>query len=314
MTLTEEQFKSLVHGVYEFQSKEGYFALCRFSREQMKSLEYDEFYYARTRYTAGISFELTTNAREIRFDYKRVAGTLKDSVDVYVNDKLSAACLMEELETEGTLSVPLPEGEKSVVIYLPTDVEMLVKNFCVDGQWRPAEPKRCKVLWIGDSVTQGVGSFMGGQTFVNLVSRKLGYESLNQGIGGYVHLSCAIMPLENFRPDKIVVALGTNDEPDGMQERTEAFYRKLNGVFGEIPVMTITPVWRGDDAEKASELEAKRKLISEVCRAYRNVRVADGSAMIPPVGYCYWDNLHPNGWGMELYADNLIQTITVLNF
>ena len=45
---------------------------------------------------------------------------------------------------------------------------------------------------------------MGGQTFVNLVSGKLGYESLNQGIGGYVHLDCAIIPLESFRPDKIV--------------------------------------------------------------------------------------------------------------
>lgn len=314
MPLTEEEFKNLVHGVCDVEKKEGYLALCRFTAEQTARLDFDEFYCVRTRYTAGVSVELVTSAREIRFEYKRVAGTLKDSVDVFVNGKILNAFLIENLAEEGILSIALPEGEKSVVLYFPTDVELLVRNFCIDGAWRPAAPKCCKVLWIGDSITQGVGSFMGGQTFVNLVSGKLGYESLNQGIGGYVHLDCAIIPLESFRPDKIVVALGTNDSLEGLQERIDAFYRRLDEVYHGIPALVITPVWRGDDPKKAGELGIKRELIQTACRAYPNIRTVDGSELIPPISYCFWDNLHPNAWGMEHYAENLIERIKELNF
>ena len=314
MELSELQLKSLAHGAISFRREGEYLAPRRFSEAQAASLEFDEFFSVRTRYTAGIFFELVTDAREIGFGYKRVGGSMKDSVDVYVNGKLLNAYLMEKLEREGALKIPLPAGEKTVAIYLPTDVEMHVKNFFVEGDWKIAAKKGDKVLWIGDSITQGVGSFMGGQTFVNLVSRALNYESLNQGIGGYRYLDCAIARLENFQPDKIVVALGTNDEPDGIGERIEAFYRTLNKNFPDIPVLVITPVPRLCDPRREEWMKTISRTIVSVCAKYQETRLVDGTELIPPVLYCFWDNIHPNAWGMELYANNLIAKISNLKF
>ena len=48
----------------------------------------------------------------------------------------------------------LPEGEKNVVIYLPADATVLIKNFAIDAKIVPAV-KGEKVLWLGDSITQG---------------------------------------------------------------------------------------------------------------------------------------------------------------
>lgn len=314
MTLSREQLKSVVHGAYEWHTEDGYFAFCRFSDEQTERLKFDDFYFLRTRFTAGISAELTTDAKEIRFRFRRIAGTQKDSVDVYVNNTLQTAFLMENLQREGELRIALPAGENEVAIYFPTDVEFQIKDFSVDGIWRSAPPKRERVLWIGDSITQGVGSFRGGQTFVNLVSRALGYESLNQGIGGYRHYDCAVMPLARFRPDKIVVALGTNDDAVGLHERVSVFYRALHLAFGDTPVLTITPIWRGDDVRRAKGLEEIKGVIESVCAQYSNIRTVNGFGLVPPDPDCFRDNLHPNVRGMGRYATALIAKIQELNF
>lgn len=44
------------------------------------------------------------------------------------------------------------------------------------------------------------------------------------------------------------------------------------------------------------------------------MKVVDCFEMIPHVSQAFWDNLHPNAWGYELYANNLIEGIKELNF
>lgn len=314
MQLSAKQLKSLVHGVLELRQVEGYFSFQRFSPEQVQSLGFSADFQRISQYTAGVSMRFKSDACKISFEYKRIRGTLKDSIDVYANDKLVHAFLMENLELEGTLSISLPTGEKDAVIYFPTDVEIQIKNFRIDGKWRSVKPKKCKILWIGDSITQGVGSFMGSQTFVNLVSKKIGCESLNQGIGGYGYMENALKFLSNFEADKIVVALGTNDGLDGLYERIEIFYETLNNVYRGLPTLVITPIWRGDDRDKCCGLRTIKKMIEDVCCRYENIRVVDGFDLVPPVTYCFYDNLHPNAWGMEQYANNLLKEIRRLRF
>ena len=314
MILTETQLKKLIHGACEFKSIDGYLAAYRFLEKQIKALEFDDFFHVRSRYTAGISIRMKTDAEEIGFDYRLITGSLKDSVDVYVNDRIFSVCLMEALNSKGTLSLHLPDGNKEVSIYLPTDVEMQIRNFRVEKKWRPIFGDIYRVLWLGDSITQGVGSFMGGQTFVNLVSRKLKYESLNQGIGGYGYLDRVLEGAEGIRPDKIVVALGTNDRLEGLERRIADFYKALNEIYRDIPVLAITPIWREDNPEKLQDLKTIKSIIESVAFDYPNVCVVDGFDLVPPVTYCFMDGLHPNAWGMEVYANNLANKILELNF
>ena len=314
MKLSTKQLKRLAHGFLELRQVDRYLSFQRFSKEQVQSLDFSADFRRISQYTAGISMRFKTNACKVSFGYKRVVGTLKDSVDVYVNGRFIQAFLMEDLPLEGTLSISLPTGEKEVVIYLPTDVEMHIKDVRIDGKWRSIKPKKCKMLWIGDSITQGVGSFLGSQTFVNIVSRKINCESLNQGIGGYGYMENALQDLPNFKPDKIVVALGTNDGLDGLYERIETFYERLHNVYRGLPILVITPIWRGDDTEKCRGLRTIQKWIKDVCRRYENIQVIDGFDLVPPVSYCFYDNLHPNAWGMQQYADHLLEEMRRLCF
>ena len=84
---------------------------------------------------------------------------------------------------EGKIEWELPEGKKSVVIYLPADATILVRNFEINAA--AARPqKNEKVLWMGDSITQGYGPLRSGIIYVSVANRLLNYDIINQGIGG----------------------------------------------------------------------------------------------------------------------------------
>ena len=126
-----------------------------------------------------------------------------------MNGNLFAQNKVTDLEEEGTLEYLLKNGEKKVILYFPVDADIAIKNFYSDADVFAVE-KGEKVLFIGDSITQGFGTFETGQTFVNVANRILNYEILNQGIGGYYFDKNSLMPLEKFTPDKVVIAMGTN--------------------------------------------------------------------------------------------------------
>ena len=52
----------------------------------------------------------------------------------------------------------LPEGNKKICIYFPIDVEFEIKNFVIEGRYSKVNKRKEKVLWLGDSITQGYGA------------------------------------------------------------------------------------------------------------------------------------------------------------
>ena len=63
---------------------------------------------------------------------------------------------------------------------------MLIRNMEINATFTPAK-KNEKVLWMGDSITQGFGPLRSAHTYVSVANRLLNYDILNQGIGGYVY-------------------------------------------------------------------------------------------------------------------------------
>ena len=57
--------------------------------------------------------------------------------------------------------------------------------------------------------------------------------------------------MEGYNPDKIIVALGTNQYGDeNAPQVVEEYYDTLIGIYGEdIPILCITPLWRGDSED-----------------------------------------------------------------
>lgn len=315
--MTEIDFKPFIHGAYEFTDRNGYAGFSRFSKRQTEHLKFNDFFYRRAFFSSSVTLEFKTKNCRFGFDYFIADVSSKDTLNVLINGKRVYSYKISELDEKGELvfAVENTDGntENEVVVYFPIDADFAVKNFRVSEKISPVGHKP-KVLWMGDSITQGYGTFQTSDTFVNICQRKLGFEVLNQGIGGYYHDAECLMPLENFPPDRIIVSTGTNlhNWKDKEGYITE-FYAKLNEVYGNVKTLSITPLWRGDDGADADGLIKTRLLIEKECEKYGTI-VLSGDELIPHDKKMFYDNLHPNAFGAETYAENLCKFINDIDF
>ena len=85
------------------------------------------------------------------------------------------------------------------------------------------------------------------------------------------------MKMEGYVPDKIIVSLGTNQYRDKDMSPVEKFYETLIGIYGtKIPILCITPIWRGDSLEELPVLIDFGRKVEKIAGKYDNVRIIDG--------------------------------------
>ena len=317
MKLTNEELKKIYCGALYFEETEdGYLKANQYTKAQMDYFEKAFLmWFERCDASSAKTIEFKTAARKVSFEYKIIWKCSEDSIELAIDGLATEIAYLKDIDMEGSISWDMPEGEKNVTIYLPSDATILIRKFEIDSTYESIQ-KNKKVLWLGDSITQGYGPLRSYQTYVSVANRVLNYDILNQGIGGYVYDKNSLMKMEGYNPDKIIVALGTNQYGDenGPQVVRE-YYETLIGIYGEaIPILVITPLWRGDNLEGVPTLEKFCATIREIVGKYKNIKVVDGFKMVPHLEEYYLDNLHPNGLGTEVYGRNLVEEIRRLGF
>jgi len=316
MILTNEELKNIYFGAYEFEeTTDGYLQAFQYSKEQVEYFKGAfEMWYERCTASSAKTLEFTTSATKISFDYKFIWKCSLDSFELMVDGLITDIAYVKDIADEGTITWNLPEGEKDVVIYLPSDATVLVRNFTINADVKRAV-KNEKVLWLGDSITQGYGPLRSSHTYVSVANRLLNYDILNQGIGGYIYDKNSLMKMDSYTPDKIIVALGTNQYGDETMTAVEEYYERLIGIYGnEIPILCITPLWRGDSVEGIPTLMAYCEKIKKIVSQYNNIRVIEGMKLVPHLPEYFLDNLHPNCLGCEWYGRNLVKEIQKMGF
>ena len=246
--MTNKELQSIYFGAYSFrETEDGWLQAFQYTDEQMAyfSTAFD-FWYDRCMATTAKTLEFTTRAQNLSFEYRFIWTGSQDSFELSLGGQITEIRYVKDLPEEGKLDWQLPEGEKEVVLYLPADATVLIRNFTIDGDVTPAK-KNEKVLWLGDSITQGYGPLRSAQTYVSVANRLLNYDIINQGIGGYVYDKKSLLKMPGYTPDKIIVALGTNQFGCETMQDVEEYWETLIGLYGtEIPVLCVTPLWRGD--------------------------------------------------------------------
>ena len=316
MILTNEELKNIYFGAYEFEeTSDGYLQSFQYSKEQVEYFKGAfEMWYERCTASSAKTLEFTTSATTISFDYKFIWKCSLDSFELMVDGLITDIAYVKDIADEGTITWNLPESEKDVVIYLPSDATVLIRNFTIDADVKRAV-KNEKVLWLGDSITQGYGPLRSAHTYVSVANRMLNYDILNQGIGGYIYDKDSLMKMKGYTPDKIIVALGTNQYGDETMTAVEEYYERLIGIYGnEIPILCITPLWRGDSEDGIPTLIAYCEKIKKIVSQYKNIRVVEGMKLVPHLPEYFLDNLHPNCLGCEWYGRNLVKEIQKMGF
>jgi hypothetical protein len=129
------------------------------------------------------------------------------------------------------------------------------------------------------------------------------------------------MKVDGFKPSRIIVFLGTNyyDEPClelfgyDYEKSTKEFFKKLNELYGELPTLVITPLWRCNDVDY-KRLAWCTELIKSECQKYENIVTVDGFDLVPNVPMCFPDGIHPDAYASELLASNLAKIIKKLKW
>ncbi len=315
MVLTNEKLKEIYYGALYFEEiEDGYLQAFQYTKQQIEYFEKtSEFWYERCTASNAKTLEFHTEGTKVSFEYKITWIGSEDTVELVVDGVISEIIYVKDLKKEGRISFTLPEGKKQVIIYMPADATMVIRNFEIDTNVTRVQ-KGEKVLWLGDSITQGFGPFRSAHTYVSVANRLLNYDIINQGIGGYVYDKNILVKMNDYLPDKIIVSLGTNQYGTETMKDIEEYYVRLREVYGEIPVLSITPLWRGDSPDGESTLIKFCEKTKNICRQYSNITIVDGFKLVPHLPEYFLDNLHPNSLGAEMYGRNLVLEIEKSGF
>ena len=321
--LSNQTIKKLFCGAIYFEEKDGYLTPYRYSKEQLDYMakeSYDWGWRMRAKFSGGIRMEFKTDSEYISFSYKASDSHERaNTIDLYVNGTLTSVYHIGQ-SLKGKVEFILPSGEKTVAIYMPGECKLDIKGFTIDGKYKAVKNKAQKILVIGDSITQGAGPEIASASYLHSLQRKTGYNILGQGVGGYRYEPCDLMRVDGFEPDKIIVFLGTNyyelacfARGYDYEKAVFDFYKRLNELYPETPILSVTPLFRTRDMDKERFMWCI-DTIKNACALYKNVRVADGFAMMPCVEACLSDGVHPNAFGSELLAANLAKYMKEIKF
>jgi lysophospholipase L1-like esterase len=315
MKISNEQMKKIYYGAYSFsETEDGYVQAFQYTEKQMRYFEAaSDFWYERCTASNSKTLEFRSAATRVSFEYKIVWAGSEDSIELAVDGLITQIYYVKDLPKEGSISFELPAGEKKVMIYLPADATTLIRNLEIDADFFPVE-KNGKVLWMGDSITQGFGPLRSAHTYVSVANRLLNYDVLNQGIGGYVYDKEVLLRMEGYDPDKIIISMGTNQYGTESMKDIEEYYERLAEVYGNRPMLSITPIWRGDSPDGEPVLISFCQKLKEICSKYPNITIVDGFRLVPHLPEYFLDNLHPNALGAEIYGRNLVLAIEAAGF
>ena len=323
MDLTFEQIKSVTFGATDL--SEAGDGIC-FSRCTSKQIEvwqgFSDFLGRGARCTTGIRLDFHTDAKGISF-YASVGNKFDVYVDGLFRKKIEMNGYRERgeipyLNLTDPLGTPKKDGEETrVTIWMPSHESAVLSSVSLDDG-ASIIPHRfdMKMLFIGDSITQGWNSECDSFAFAPRVASFFNAESINQGIGGSFFEAASFDKLD-FDPDVTVVAYGTNDwgkrsSAEELYSHAAAHLSLIRDAFGgkKKRIFAVSPIWRDDPSLRpmgsfSDCREAVIRAISDVGLIH-----VDGLALVPPRPELYADkNLHPNDLGFGLYAENLTKAI-----
>ena len=208
-----------------------------------------------------------------------------------------------------TLYFPCYNSVESVVIGLQEDA-MLEGGM----KYRNEQP----VVFYGSSITQGGCASRSGNTYINLVSRKLNTDILNLGFSGNGKCEDLIVDYMATLSMSAFVSDYDHNAPNAEHLRKThlKMYQKIRAAHPDIPYLIMSKPDFNFNITGKGENHLRRDVIYDTYRyaiehGDRNVYFLDGESFFsgPYEDMCTVDGCHPNDLGMAFMADSVIETL-----
>ena len=334
MRLNIDQIRKITRGAVRIEEEQDGVHFHRFTKaqEELYAIVSDDF-SKKSRATAGVRMEFLTNSQTLEIKTNIFPGSSRTyfAFEVFVNGKLNGTLANFKLDDvsedyisqeyeHGSFSktFSLGEGEKSISIYFPWSATAVIEEVIVDDDAfvEPTKDKK-KLLVYGDSITQGYDALRPSHRYASRIADAFNLEEVNKAIGGEVHRATLAEEKDDFVPDYIMIAYGTNDwskcPKADVRANCEGFYKAIRTHYPDTPILTIAPIWRkdGQDYREFGEFHEMEELIRETVKPYKNITVISGYEFVPKEEKYFSDRrLHPNDAGFEHYFHNLYKAIT----
>ncbi len=306
MQLTLDQIQSVTFGAAQLWQDETGIHFRRCTQNQI------DFWYSlregwgrNSTSTVGVCFDFHTDSNSLELTFCE-----GKKFDVYL-DGILYWC---HPATESVLSLTLPGGEHRVTVTFPSHSLTPLRSFCLDDNatLRPHVFDR-KILFLGDSITQGWCSSRDSFSWAWNICFALNAQCVNQGVGGTGAQPGAFPSDLDFDPDTVIVAYGTNDwslHPtlEALKETHDRYWELVREKYAGKQLVGISPTYRFNT-------EAGRKMgsFSDCCETVKQsirdcgATLVDGFDLIPHQEMFFADGVHPLDIGYKTFSDHLLQ-------
>ena len=307
MILNLEQIKKLTVGAVEIDQTEDGIHFYKMQKCQIEAFyALSDILGFRARTTTGIRLDFETDSKFFAFEVK------SGSRFEYLIDGVyqGTVAIGDAKRVKMGLSAPC-----RVTLVFPSHEIGIIDNIELsDGARAVRHTFDKKVLFIGDSITQGWNSGVDTLSYAYRTSFALNCDSIIQGVGGaYYHAST--FADSGFDPDVVIVAYGTNDvnhfkTKDEMVEQLRLYLGKVKETYTSSKIYAISPIWvsGGSEEKRMGNLwECYALIADEIERC--GVEHIKGLDLVPHERRYFADDLHPNGDGFGEYARSLVELI-----
>ncbi|MBQ7897980.1 MAG: SGNH/GDSL hydrolase family protein [Clostridia bacterium] len=334
MKLKLEQIEKITAGairVEEICGKINFFRFTKEEEELYKTTNAD--FVMKSLASSGVKLNFKTDSRKMFLKAFLTSGSSRKyfSFDLFVNGEFkdslsnfSDADLSENYTVSAfdlgyfEKTFDLGEGEKKVTLYFPWSVKSEIEEISLDDNSVVIPIKNDKkILMYGDSITQGYDALHPSNKYATRLSKALGYDEYNKGIGAEVFFPPLSKLTQPFTPDLITVAYGTNDwsyiDKSTFDKNCKEFYENLSENYPRTPIVAITPIWRKEiitETRPFGDFKLVEEGIREAVKDLKNVTVIRGFDFVPKEEKYFADlRLHPNDEGFEHYFKSIKEKI-----
>ena len=316
-------YTEIFKNVYKVvKTQEGYLA-SRFTEKQLEHYKSQSVQAEdRSLDSAGVCLDFYTDAKQISFSYRAAHFSRRYVGFDFYENSIFRKHIEEALDTkQSTITQPLDnEGIKRVTVYVPnlSQITIYDMNF---GNFKPVnEIYSERLLFLGDSITQGMVALSPSLSYPTQVARNLNAQLLNRGVGGVRFDPDSLDENDEYDPTMIFIAYGINDiyhlksleELPKVLKQADLYLDKLKKIYKTAKVCVLTPIWclRYDEEESFKEMfdEYAGKL-NELTVKYGFLSV-NGLSLVPHDTKYFQDHsVHPADSGFNYYASNLQKAI-----
>ncbi len=333
MNLNLSQIRDIITGAVRIEEIDNGIHFYRFTKQQEELYKNrsDDF-YKKTFATSGVQMRFRTNSQTLFLRTEITGGSSRTyfAFDVFINgvkiDTLDNFSDIDIPQNYTTLKLPHGEfskkfnlgvGDKEVCIYFPWSVNAVVKELTLDDDSfiKSSKPNK-RMLCFGDSITHGYDALYPCNKYITKLADVLNAEEYNKAIGGEIFFPELAATREDFEPDYITVAYGTNDwnrcDEVEFTHNCKEFLYNLNINYPNSKIFVITPIWRKEmnEIRQFGEFKNIEKIIKNQAEEFENISVVQGFEFVPQNENLFADlRLHPNDKGFEYYFKNLSKHI-----